>query len=140
MYEDFGTGKRAKRGLDYVAEELRDNFEFSYTMWRFDILQDAKLNLLAAPALAKADLLILSLREGQIPAETRVLIEEWLAAKAKLDCALVALFQVNASTTGSPSYAYLASLARQHGLDCFEQTVSEPKGEDAPSLRLVWVF
>jgi len=22
MYEDFGTGKRAKKGLDYVAEEL----------------------------------------------------------------------------------------------------------------------
>ncbi len=22
MYEDFGTGKRAKKGLDYVAEEM----------------------------------------------------------------------------------------------------------------------
>jgi hypothetical protein len=140
MYEDLGTGKRAKRGLDYVAEELRGNFELSHSMWRFDILQDAKLNLLAAPALAEADLLIVSLREGQIPAKIRVLIDEWLAAKAKLDCALVALFQVKASTTRSPSYAYLASLARQHGLDCFEQTVNELEGEGAPSLRLVWVF
>ena len=44
MYEDFGTGRRAKKGLDYVAEELGNDLEFRHSMWRLDILQEAKLN------------------------------------------------------------------------------------------------
>ena len=44
-------------------------------MWRLDILQNPKLNVMAAPALAEADLLIISFRgEEQLPAEIRVLI------------------------------------------------------------------
>jgi hypothetical protein len=34
MYEDFGTGKRAKKALDYVAEELGNDLEFRHSMWR----------------------------------------------------------------------------------------------------------
>jgi hypothetical protein len=32
MYEDFETGKRAKKGLDYVAEELGNDLEFRHSM------------------------------------------------------------------------------------------------------------
>jgi hypothetical protein len=100
MYEDFGTGKRAKGALDYVAEELRNDFEFRHTMWRLDVLQDPKLNILAAHALAEADLLIISLRgERQIPAEIRVLIDRWPVEKTNRDVALVALFEAKASET-----------------------------------------
>jgi hypothetical protein len=89
IYEDCGTGKLAKKGLDYVIEELGNDLEFRHTMWRFDILQDPKLNLLATPALAEADLLIISFRgEEQLPAEIRVLIGTWLAEKSNCDCAL----------------------------------------------------
>ena len=62
MYEDFGTGKRAKKGFDYVAEELGNDLEFRHSMWRLDVLQEPTLSVMAAPALAEADLLILSLR------------------------------------------------------------------------------
>jgi hypothetical protein len=141
MYEDFGTGKRAKRGLDCVAEELGNDFEFRHTMWRLDILQDPKLNILAAPALAEADLLIISLRaEGQIPAKIRVLIDMWLAEKINRDGALVALFEAKASETRGSVYACLANLARRHGLDFLVQTVGEPENQEEPSLKLVWVF
>jgi hypothetical protein len=141
MYEDFGTGKRAKKGLDYVAKELGNDFEFSYSMWRLDILQDPKLNVLAAPALAEADLLIISLHgEGHIPAKIRVLIDTWLAEKAYRDRTLVALFESKTSAIRSSVYACLANLARQHGLDFFEQAVSEAEDQEEPSLKLVWVF
>src|ERR1700731_2048438 len=83
MYEDFATGKRAKKGLDFVTEELGHDLEFRHSMWRLDILQDPKLKVLATPALAEADLLIISLRgEGQLPAKIYVLIGEWLAVKS----------------------------------------------------------
>jgi hypothetical protein len=139
MYEDFETGKRAKNGLDYVAEQLGNDVEFRLTMWRLDVLQDPKVNLLAAPALAEADLLIISLREeGQIPAKIRVLIDTRLDENR--DCALVALFETTAATVRSSVYACLANLARQHELDFFEEAANEPGDQEEASLKLVWVF
>jgi hypothetical protein len=141
IYEDFGTEKRAKKGLDYVAGELGNEFEFRHSMWRLDILEDPKLNFLEAPALTEADLLMISLRgEGQIPAKIRMLIDTWLAEKANRDCALVALFEAKASLTRNSVYACLVNLARQHGLDFFEQAVTEPEDQDRLSLKLVWLF
>jgi hypothetical protein len=141
MYEDFGTGMRAKKGLDYVAEELGNNLEFRHSMWRLDILQDPKLNVLAAPALAEADLLIISLRgEGQLPAKIRALIAERLAQTVNHECALVALFEGAATATRSSVYACLANLARQHGLDFFEQALSDAEDQEKPLLKLIWVF
>src|SRR5271157_757208 len=108
MYEDFGTGKRAKKGLDYVAEQLGNDLEFSHSMWRLDVLQEPKLNAMAAPALAEADLLIISLRgDGQLPAKIRALIDERLAQTTNQDCALVALFESVASATRSSVYSCL---------------------------------
>jgi hypothetical protein len=141
MYEDFETGKRAKKGLDYVAEELGNDLEFRHSMWRLDILQDPKLNVLATPALAEADLVIISLRgERQLPAEIRALIDERLAQTANHGYALVALFEGAASATRSSVYACLANLAREHRLELFEQALSDAEDRGEPSLRLVWAF
>ncbi len=141
MYEDFGTGKRAKKGLDYVAGELGNNLEFRHSMWRLDILQNPKLNALAAPALAEADLLIISLRcEGRLPAKIRALIDERLTQTIHHECALVALFEGAASAIRSSVYACLANLALQHGLDFFEQSLSDAEDHEEPSLKLIWVF
>src|SRR5258708_34978356 len=94
MYEDFGTGKQAKKGLDYVAEELGNDLEFRNSMWRLDVLEEPKVNVLVASALAEADLLIISLRgDGQLSAEIRALIDERLAQTANHNCALVALLE-----------------------------------------------
>jgi hypothetical protein len=141
MYEDFRTGKRAKKGLRYVAKELGNDLEFRHSMWRLDILQDPKLNVLAAPALAEADLLLISLRdEGRLRAKIRVLIDERLAQTVNHACALVGLFEGAATATRSSVYACLANLARQHGLDFFEQALSDAEDQEERSLKLVWVF
>jgi hypothetical protein len=140
MYEDFETGKRAKKGFDYVAEELGNDLEFKHSMWRLDSLQDPKLNVVAA-ALAEADLLIISLRaEGQLPAEIRALVDERLAQPVNHRCALIAVFEGAAPATGSSVYACLATLAQRHGLDFFEQALSDAEDDEGPSLKLVWVF
>jgi hypothetical protein len=46
MYEDSGTGGRAKKGLDYVAGELGNDLEFRHSMLRLDVLQEPKLNVM----------------------------------------------------------------------------------------------
>src|SRR5438132_12326719 len=106
-------------------------------MWRLDVLQDPKLNVLATPALAQADLLIISLRgEGQLPTKIRALIDERLAQTLNHECALVALFEGAASATRSSVYAHLANLARAHGLDFFEQALSDAEDHEERSLKL----
>jgi hypothetical protein len=143
----FWNWEAGKEALDYVAEELGNDLEFRHSMWRLDILQEPKLNAMAAPALAEADLLLISLREDrQFPAKIRALIDERLAQTANHDCALVALFESTPSVMRSSVYACLANLARQHLLDCFEQALTdsgdreEPSLDGEPSLKLVWVF
>ena len=141
MYEDFGTGKQAKKGLDYVAEELGNDLEFRHSMWRLDTLQDPKFNILAAPVLSEADMLIISLRgEGQLPAKIRALIDEQLAQTVNHQCALMAVFESTASATRSSVYTCLADLAWRHGLDFFEQALSDAEDHEESSLKLIWVF
>jgi hypothetical protein len=141
MYEGFGTRKQAKKGLQYVAEEFGSDFEIRHRMWPLDILQDPKLSVRAAPSLAKSDLLMISLRsERQVSVQIHALIDERLAKAENRASALVALFEGAATATGSSVYACLVTLARQHGLDFFEQGISETEDQEAPSLKLVWVF
>jgi hypothetical protein len=141
MYEDFGTGERAKKCFDYIGEEFGLDCEFRHSMWRLDILHDPKLKAVAAPSLAEADLLIISLRcERQLPAKVRASIDEWLSQTVNHECALVALFEASAAPTRSSVYACLATLARQHGLDFFEQAISQAEDQAEPSLKLVWAF
>ena len=110
-------------------------------LWRLDVLQDPKLNALAAPSLAEADLLIVSLRcERQVPDKILALIDERLAQRVNPECALVAPFERSAPATRSSVYACLATLARQHGFDFFEQAVSDAEDQAEPSLKLVWAF
>ena len=116
----------AKKGLDYVAEELGNDLEFRHSMCRLDVLQEPKLNVMAAPALGEADLVIISLRgDRQLPAKIRAIIDERLAQTANHECALVAVFESTNSATRSSVYACLANLARQHRLDFFEQALSD---------------
>jgi hypothetical protein len=134
-------GSRQKKGLDYVAEEFGNDFEFRHSMWRLDILQDPKLSVRAAPSLAESDLLMISLPgERPLPAKIRALIDERLAQTVNHQCVLVPLFEDGASATHSSVYVCLATRARQHGLDFFEQAISEAEDQKEPSLKLVWVF
>jgi hypothetical protein len=141
MYEDFGTRKQAKKGLEYVAAEFGNDFEIRHRMWRLDILQDPKLSARMAPSLAKSDLLMISLRgEGRLSAQIRMLIDERLAQAENRATALAVLFEGSSTAIRSSVYACLATLARQHKLDFFEQRLSKAEDQEASSLKLVWVL
>jgi hypothetical protein len=141
IYEDFETRERGRKSLAYLGEEFGNDCEFRHSMWRLDILQDPKLNVLAAPALAEADLLIVSLRcERQVPDKIIALIDERLAQTVNPECALVAPFERSAPATRSSVYACLATLARRHGFDFFEQAISDAEDQAEPSLKFVWAF
>jgi hypothetical protein len=141
LYEDFGTRRQAIKGLDYVTEEFGSDFEIRHRMWRLDTLQNPKFSARATPSLAKSDLLLIALRsERQLSIRIRALIDDRLAQAENHASALVALFEGAASATRTSVYACLVTLARQHGLDLFEQGINETADQEQPSLKLVWVF
>jgi len=54
-YEDFETGKQAKRTFDFLAEQLKDECQFTNQMWKFDVLNIPKLREMAAKDAAGAE-------------------------------------------------------------------------------------
>ena len=48
VYEDFETGKDAKRTFDFLGEHLKDECHFTNQMWKFDVLNIPKLREMAA--------------------------------------------------------------------------------------------
>jgi hypothetical protein len=141
MYEDSGTRKQAKKGLNHVDGEFGSDFEIRHWMWRLDILQDPKLRVRAAPSLAKSDLLMISLRgERRLSATIRTLIDQQLLQTVNHGSALLALFEGATSPNRCPVYVGLSALAEERGLDFFEEAIKEGGDKEEPSLKLVWVF
>lgn len=91
-YEDFETGKHAKKTCDFLTENLGPDCHVNNQMWKFDVLGLPKLREMAANDAAAADIIIISCRaDNELPAALKAWIELWLAEKRSA-LALVALF------------------------------------------------
>ncbi len=121
-YEDFETGKHAKRTYDFLVENLGRDCDFVNQMWKFDVLGIAKLREIAVEDAAKADIVIISCHGEELPTHVKLWIDGWLE-QALNPLALVALFD-RPRTPGQPSNsvcAYLAGVARRGGMEFFAQ-------------------
>src|ERR1041385_735669 len=79
-YEDFDTGKHAKKIYDYLAEHLKHEIQFTHQMWKFDVLAVSKLREMAAKDAVRADIIIVSAHGGaDLPSEVKAWTEQWLA-------------------------------------------------------------
>jgi hypothetical protein len=129
-YEDFETGKHAKRVYDFLTHNLGVDCEFSSQMWKFDVLSVPRLRDIAAKDAFEADILMISSRGGQgLAAGAKAWIESWLA-QGTCAIALVALFGCEVQETHTIR-AYLAEVARRGGLEFFAQPDQWP-GNDSP--------
>src|SRR5262245_57788797 len=71
-YEDFETGKNAKKTYDFLVEHLGHECEFSNQMWKFDVLALPKLKEMAARDAADADIIIISAHgTSELPPEVK---------------------------------------------------------------------
>ena len=122
-YEDFETGKQAKKTYDFLTENLGSDYQFNNQMWKFDVLGIATLREMAAKDAAMADIIIVSCRGGsELPDPVKRWIELWLAEK-RATFALVAwldrpqdhLFQSREVRD------YLAGVAKRGGMEFFVQ-------------------
>ena len=121
-YEDFETGKHAKRTYDFLVENLGHDCTFVNQMWKFDVLSIPKLREIAIEDAARADIILISCRGSDLPTHVKVWMEAWLEHKPH-PLALVALFgcpregmhQVSATRD------FLAEVAKRGGMEFFAQ-------------------
>jgi hypothetical protein len=90
LYEDFTLGKRARKVFRFLAGPAGTGGGFEQGVWRCESLEGRQLPSRAAGAVARADLVILSVH-GDLPAGTGALLGAWLAGKRYRDSALVAM-------------------------------------------------
>ena len=128
-YEDFETGKNAKRTYDYLVAQLGHDCQFSSQMWKFDVLNIPKLREMAAREAVTADIVIISCHgENPLPAEVKAWMELWLG-EAQHPVALVALFDSPPGFTVEAMALrnYLADVARRGQMEFFAQPEDWPK-------------
>lgn len=126
-YEDFETGKHAKRIYDVLTENLGAEWKVSNQMWKFDVLSIPKLREIAVKDALAADILMVSCHGERVPLH----VKDWLETTIAMDhgpIALVALFDMRADASGSVR-SYLADVARRGKMDFFAQP------DEWPSVR-----
>jgi hypothetical protein len=129
-YEDFETGKHAKRTYDYLTENLGRECELTNQMWKFDALSIPKLREIAVHDATMADIIIISSHGDNFPECVSKWIESWLMEGVEA-IALVALFDRPESQHGAFNLkTYLAGIAKRSGMEFFAQPDDWP-GNDS---------
>jgi hypothetical protein len=119
-YEDFETGKQAKKTYDFLVENLGHDCQFSNQMWKFEVLCIPKLREMAAKDAAMSDIVIISCHGTELPLEVRGWIELWLSQPGR-PIALVALFDNPEEQSTEEVRLYLAEVARRGQMEFFAQ-------------------
>jgi len=125
IYEDRGTGRRAKYFYENLVHELKGKCDFNLELWNFQVLAISEIGNSAARVAAQADFVILSLHgKAGLPTEIREWIETWARLIADSNAALIALvdkFQTRDGTAAC-TVAYLRNVAKRAGIDFFTHT------------------
>jgi len=120
IYEDRGTGRRAKYFYENLVHELEGKCDFNLELWNFQVLAISEIGNSAARVAAQADFVILSLHgKAGLPAEIREWIETWSCLIGDSNAALIALADKPQTRDGTAAstLAYLRSLADRAGID-----------------------
>jgi hypothetical protein len=121
VYEDFETGKNARRVYDFLSEQLGKDCRFSTHLWKFEVLGIPKLRELAAKEAAATDIFIVTFHGGKpLPKDFKYWIEHW-SNHDRHPLALVALYntQPGNEVEDARNQEYLATVAAQAGMEFF---------------------
>lgn len=122
VYEDCGTGLRAKHSLDLLPAQFGPEAGIHTRLWRCDLLRAALLAEQAAIEAAEADVIILSFHgRGELPLVLRECLSRWLEQKEDRPYALGVLLDAEAASQGGhhPVIAYAQQVAAAAGADLF---------------------
>ena len=131
LYEDFGTGLRAKQTLDGTVQRLVFDADVHVKLWRFDLLREPALYDQAASEVTEADIVFVSAHgQGELPVSVNGWLQHWLARKVGEPCALAMSLDAGAGETPTAAQMLeaLRGMAEQAGVEVFCTSVRCTKG------------
>ena len=150
-YEDFTAGRRAIDACKLLVAQLGNEVRFRSSMWKFDVLEVAKLNRMATHDAVEADMIIVATAQnGELPGAVKVWVESWVPEKRGQTAALLALMDfsdVSELDGANLARDYLQNAAAEAGIDFLQQSdqpmeqswappTAGPLGNGTASLRI----
>ena len=121
-YENCCSGSWAIRMTERLAIHLPPSIRISTESWKFELIENPRLQELAVESIAEADMLILAASGNkELPPVIAQWIERWALRPRTEPVALVALHDGEVSTPDKSNAlrAYLHGMARQGNVDFF---------------------
>lgn len=136
LYEDVGTGLRAKRALDLVPGRFGLDAQWGWRLklWKLELLDEPVVCERVAMGGATADVIILSVHgQAGVPRAVRDWLERRLRYKQDRPYALGVLLDAEGAAQGSenPVVAYCMKIAAGAGADLFCGFSDAPLSEQA---------
>jgi hypothetical protein len=106
---------------------LGDEFELRCSMWKFEVLRNAKLKEIAVAEAAEADTIIVAAHgAAALPVEVSTWIDDWLPVRGDHPAALIALVDVAFHRGDEPSAMqdYLRRVATVAKMDFLSQVTA----------------
>jgi hypothetical protein len=92
LYDNRDSATRAQDVCDQFSQQGAGRYTFEQTHWKFELLHVPALRALAAEETRDADFVLVTIRgQGELPAEVRAWVEEWLSQPGPRPRALLAL-------------------------------------------------
>ncbi|HEV8491262.1 MAG TPA: hypothetical protein VGR76_03285, partial [Candidatus Angelobacter sp.] len=133
---------RAMQSCKRLIARLAHQFQFSTTLWKFDVLRVPKLKEIAVGDIAHADMVVIAAHDrDELPGE----VKSWIAAlprnKKGGAKALVALLDgpEPAEAWKSPVLSYLQEIARQSEFDFFTHRCAEMESSPGSASELTGI-
>jgi hypothetical protein len=130
LYEDFGTGLRAKHTFDGTMQRLAFDADVHVKLWRFDLLGEPALYDQAASEASEADIVFVSAHgQGELPVSVTWWLQQWLVRKGGEPCALAVSLDAGAGETPTAAEMLRAvrGIAERAGVELFCTPLRRPK-------------
>ncbi len=130
VYEDSGTGLRAKHCLDNLPDRVDGEAEVARRLYRQDLLDLTLIRDQAAREAASADIIILSFHgNSRLPMAVCLWLQSWLKQKEERPYALGVLLDPLPGNMAAahPMIAYVQNLIRGTSVDLFHGFCHTPE-------------
>ncbi len=142
IYQDIATGIRAKDVANRIRQEIGDERTFELDAWNAALLDDPVFNKIASQQAEAAEIVILSLRNGNaFTPRLKNWFGAWTSRKLGVFPALVALFAEPRCSSTIFAKSYLETAAARAGMEFLCQSLDH--SDDATSsakTELCWIL
>lgn len=138
-YQSVKCHQRALRTYESVAARLSAEYQFTPSVWKFDLFQFQNMRTLAVEDAIEADILIVCASQVEsIDDGFYQWLAEWSGGKTNKPSAIVALFagSEDDSLSGNKLKTRLEAVAKDVGMSFFSENVRSDETADDPNARV----